>query len=116
MSSLGSVVRAAPVRTAVGTFGGSLKDVASTQLGAAAVQRARLSPDEIGTVVMGNVVQAGANPEEAHMNDGNSGRGLARPVCLLPKGGTIQAAGTNRRQRAQRLSTSLGKVPKGRLS
>src|SRR5438876_11609476 len=59
-----SVVLAAPVRTAIGTFGGSLRDVASTALGAAAiravVQRAGLAPNEVGTVVMGNVVQAGA--------------------------------------------------------
>ena len=58
-----SVVLASPVRTAIGTFGGSLKDVAVTDLGAAAIaatiERARLKPDEIGTVVMGNVVQAG---------------------------------------------------------
>src|SRR4051812_2249768 len=55
MNSARSVVLAAPVRTAIGTFGGSLKDVPSTDLGAAAirasVQRAGLEPDEIGTVV-----------------------------------------------------------------
>jgi len=58
-----SVVLAAPVRTAIGTFGGTLKDTAATALGAAAiaaaVARAGLQPAEIGTVVMGNVVQAG---------------------------------------------------------
>ncbi len=63
MASARSVVLVAPVRTAIGTFGGSLKDVAATDLGAAAIAaaigRARLKPEEIGTVVMGNVVQAG---------------------------------------------------------
>lgn len=62
--SLRSVVLAAPVRTAIGTFGGSLKDVAVADLGAVAIaattKRAGLTPEEIGTVVMGNVVQAGA--------------------------------------------------------
>jgi acetyl-CoA C-acetyltransferase len=59
-----SVVLAAPVRTAIGTFGGSLKEMPAPDLGAiaigAAVERAGLKPDEIGTVVMGNVIQAGA--------------------------------------------------------
>ena len=57
------VVFAEPVRTAIGTFGGSLKDVSATALGSAAiaasVARAKLRPEEIETVVMGNVVQAG---------------------------------------------------------
>jgi acetyl-CoA C-acetyltransferase len=63
MTSLHSVVIAEPVRTAIGTFGGTLKDVPAVDLGAvairAAVQRAGLQPHEIGTVVMGNAVQAG---------------------------------------------------------
>lgn len=58
-----SVVLVSPVRTAIGTFGGTLKDVPATDLGATAIEatlaRAGLKPDEIGTVVMGNVVQAG---------------------------------------------------------
>src|SRR5262245_19448181 len=77
-----SVVFAAPARTAIGTFGGSLKDVASTELGAAAicaaVRRAGLTPDEIGTVVMGNVVQAGAK-----MNPGRQAAiGAGLPVSI----------------------------------
>src|SRR5882672_7909824 len=82
MTSLRSVVLAAPVRTAIGTFAGSLKDVASTELGAvairAAVERAGLAPDEIGTVVMGNVVQAGAK-----MNPGRQAAiGAGLPVSV----------------------------------
>src|SRR5919197_4203292 len=64
MTSRRSVVLSAPVRTAIGTFGGSLKEVPAPDLGAAAiraaVQRAGLKPEEIGTAVMGHVVQAGA--------------------------------------------------------
>jgi acetyl-CoA C-acetyltransferase len=63
MTSKHSVVIAEPARTAIGTFGGSLKDVPAAELGAtainAALQRSGLRPDEIGTVVMGNTVQAG---------------------------------------------------------
>ncbi|WP_079573693.1 thiolase family protein [Bradyrhizobium erythrophlei] len=58
-----SVVIAEPVRTAIGTFGGTLKDVPAVTLGATAIsgalQRSGLRPEEIGTVVMGNTVQAG---------------------------------------------------------
>lgn len=52
-----------PVRTAIGGFGGSLKDVAAPTLGAKAIaetlRRSGIDPAEVGTVVMGNVVQAG---------------------------------------------------------
>jgi acetyl-CoA C-acetyltransferase len=63
MTSKHSVVIVEPVRTAIGTFGGTLKDIPTVELGAAAInaalQRSNLRPDEIGTVVMGNTVQAG---------------------------------------------------------
>jgi acetyl-CoA C-acetyltransferase len=64
-----TVVFAEPVRTAIGTFAGSLKDVPAATLGAvaigAAVARANLRPDEVETVVMGNVVQAGTKMNPA---------------------------------------------------
>jgi acetyl-CoA C-acetyltransferase len=64
-----SVVFAEPVRTAIGTFGGSLKDVPAPALGATAIRgavtRAGIQPDEVETVVMGNVVQAGTKMNPA---------------------------------------------------
>jgi acetyl-CoA C-acetyltransferase len=58
-----TVVLSVPVRTAIGTFGGSLKETPATELGATAVRavlaRTKLDQAKIGTVVMGNVVQAG---------------------------------------------------------
>jgi len=52
-----------PVRTAIGTYNGSLKDIPAVDLGAAvirsAIERAGIRADDIGTVVMGNVIQAG---------------------------------------------------------
>jgi acetyl-CoA C-acetyltransferase len=57
------IVICSPVRTAIGTYGGTLKDVPATDLGAvvvrATLERAKLPPDEVRTVVMGNVIQAG---------------------------------------------------------
>jgi acetyl-CoA C-acetyltransferase len=69
MMSSRSVVLIAPVRTAIGTFGGSLKEIPAPDLGAiaikAAITRAGLHSDEVGTAVMGNVVQAGAKMNPA---------------------------------------------------
>ena len=52
-----------PVRTAIGTYGGSLKSVPATDLGATAIretlQRAGLDPARIDGVILGNVIQAG---------------------------------------------------------
>ena len=57
------VVLAHPVRTAIGTFGGSLKETPATQLGGTAIRgvlaRAKLDHAKVQTVVMGNVIQAG---------------------------------------------------------
>jgi acetyl-CoA C-acetyltransferase len=54
------VVVVSGVRTAIGTFGGSLKDLPPTQLGAAvvteALKRAAVKGEEVGHVVFGHVV------------------------------------------------------------
>ncbi len=50
------------VRTAIGSFGGSLKDFSATQLGAiaikAAVEKAGIKPEQVNEVLMGCVLQA----------------------------------------------------------
>ncbi len=54
------VVIVSGVRTAIGTFGGGLKDVPPTQLGAIvvaeALKRARVNGEEVGHVVFGHVI------------------------------------------------------------
>lgn len=54
------VVVVSGVRTAIGDFGGSLKDFAPTDLGARcvreAIARAKIAPEEVGHVVFGNVI------------------------------------------------------------
>ena len=56
------VVICSPVRTAIGTYGGTLKDMPA-DVGAVAIratlERSELASGEIETVVMGNVIQAG---------------------------------------------------------
>lgn len=57
------VVIVSAVRTALGSFGGSLKDVPAAELGAIvikeAVKRAGIKPEMVEEVLMGNVIQAG---------------------------------------------------------
>ena len=57
------VVVCSPVRTAIGTYAGTLKDTPATDIGAVAIratlERAKLTGGDINTVVMGNVIQAG---------------------------------------------------------
>ncbi|GGF85883.1 acetyl-CoA acetyltransferase [Azorhizobium oxalatiphilum] len=61
--SASDIILGHPVRTPIGAYNGALKGVAATELGAIVVsetlRRARLAPAMIGSVVMGNVVQAG---------------------------------------------------------
>jgi acetyl-CoA C-acetyltransferase len=57
------VVICNPVRTPIGAFGGSLKDVPATELGAVAVRetlrRSGVDAAALSSVVLGNVIQAG---------------------------------------------------------
>ena len=57
------VVIVSAVRTALGTFGGSLKDVSAADLGALvikeAVNRAGIKPESVEEVIFGNVIGAG---------------------------------------------------------
>jgi acetyl-CoA acetyltransferase len=82
-----SVVVVAPVRTAIGTFGGSLKEIPAPDLGAvaikAAIARAGLDPNEVGTVVMGNVVQAGAKMNSARQAAIHAGLPVSVPAMTV---------------------------------
>ena len=63
------VVIASAVRTAVGSFGGTLKDIPATQLGGIVIKevlrRARVRPEKVDQVIMGNVLQAGQGQNPA---------------------------------------------------
>jgi acetyl-CoA C-acetyltransferase len=77
------VVVVSGVRTAIGDFGGALKDFSPTDLGARVVRevlsRAELSGDDVGHVVFGNVIQT--EPKDMY---------LARVAAL--NGGVTQHA------------------------
>jgi acetyl-CoA C-acetyltransferase len=63
------IVLCNPVRTAIGSYGGTLKDLPAPTLGATVVRevvrRSGLDPSQVETVVMGNVIQAGAKMNPA---------------------------------------------------
>ncbi len=75
------VVVLSGVRTAIGDYGGGLKDIAPTELAARvvreAVSRARVAPEDVGHVVFGNVIHT--EPKDMY---------LSRVACInggLPK-------------------------------
>jgi acetyl-CoA C-acetyltransferase len=74
------VVICHPVRTPIGAFGGSLKDVPAVNLGALAVRetlrRSGADPSTISSLVMGNVIQAGNKMNPARQ----AGIGAGLPV------------------------------------
>lgn len=63
------VVIVSALRTAVGSFGGSLKNIPAVDLGAAvikaAVEEININKEEISEVIMGNVLQAGLGQNPA---------------------------------------------------
>ncbi len=71
------VVIAGPVRTAVGSFGGKLKDVSAVKLGAIVIQetlkRAGIRPNQVDEVIMGNVLQGGQGQNPARQAAIHSG-------------------------------------------
>ena len=77
----------APVRTAIGTYGGSLKAIPATQLGAAAVraavERSRLTPELIHGVILGQVVQAGGGMNPARQATIAAGLTPATPAMTV---------------------------------
>jgi len=81
------IVLAAPVRTAIGTYGGSLKDMPAPDLGAvvigAAVESAGLKSEEIGTVIMGNVIQAGSKMNPSRQAAIHAGLPVSVPAMTV---------------------------------
>ncbi len=96
------VVLCNPVRTAIGTYNGSLKDVAAPMLGSAVIRetlkRANLSPDKVQALVMGNVIQAGVKMNPARQAGIAAGLPVEVPaltvnrVCGSGAQGVVSAA------------------------
>lgn len=83
------VVIVSAVRTAVGTFGGALKDVPAIDLGALvikeALKRANLNPEMVNEVIMGNVIQAGLGQNPARQSAVKAGLPVEIPAMTINK-------------------------------
>jgi acetyl-CoA C-acetyltransferase len=95
-----NVVLCAPVRTAIGTYGGSLKDVTAPNLGSVVIKetmnRAKIDPSAIDAVVMGQVVQAGAKMNPARQAAIKAGIPASIPAMTINRvcGSGAQAIAT----------------------
>jgi acetyl-CoA C-acetyltransferase len=96
------VVICNPVRTAIGTYGGALKDVPAPDLGAAAIReslrRSGVPADAVQAVIMGNVIQAGVKMNPARQAAIGAGLPVKVPamtvnrVCGSGAQGVVSAA------------------------
>jgi acetyl-CoA C-acetyltransferase len=81
------VVLCYPVRTAIGTFNGTLKATPATDLGAAVVRetvrRSGVDATRIGSIVMGNVIQAGSRMNPARQAALKGGIPVAVPAMTV---------------------------------
>ncbi|ANU13435.1 3-ketoacyl-CoA thiolase [Planococcus halocryophilus Or1] len=83
------IVIVSAVRTAVGSFQGSLKDVPATKLGEIVIKevlkRASIQPDQVSEVIMGNVLQAGLGQNPARQASINAGLPETVPAMTINK-------------------------------
>ena len=83
------VVIVSAIRTAVGSFNGSLKSISATELGAmvikGAIEKAGLSIDQVEEVIMGNVLQAGLGQNPARQAAIKAGIPVSTPAMTINK-------------------------------
>ena len=83
------VVIVAAVRTAIGSFGGSLKDISAVELGSLviknAIERASLRPEQVDEVIMGNVLGAGLGQNVARQMSVRAGVPVTVPAFTINK-------------------------------
>lgn len=81
------VVLCNPVRTAIGTYDGALKNVPAPDLGAAAIReslaRSGLAADKVQSLIMGNVIQAGVKMNPARQAGITAGLPLEVPALAV---------------------------------
>ena len=98
MSTTQDVVLLSGVRTAIGAFGGSLKDVSAIDLGTTAIReaiaRSGVQADDLGLAVMGNVIHGeGRDPYLSRVAAVNAGVPKAAPAMAVNRlcGSGLQA-------------------------
>ncbi|RBW70385.1 acetyl-CoA C-acetyltransferase [Bacillus taeanensis] len=87
--SQNEVVIVSAVRTPIGAFAGSLKDISATKLGAlvikSALEKAGLSAEQVDEVIMGNVLQAGLGQNPARQASIQAGIPQEVPALTINK-------------------------------
>ena len=82
-----NIVIVAATRTAVGKFGGSLSKVSAPELGAAVIrnllERTKVGADQIGEVIMGQVLAAGSGQNPARQSLIKSGVAKETPALTI---------------------------------
>jgi len=76
-------------RTAIGSYGGTIKDIPAVKLGAEvikeAVKRSGISPESIDEVILGNVLQAGLGQNPARQAAIHAGLSVDIPAMTINK-------------------------------
>jgi len=87
MSQQREIVLCEPVRTAIGAFNGALKGTPATDLGAAVIRetlrRAGVAGQDVDSVTLGNVIQAGNGMNPARQAAVNGGLPVAVPALTV---------------------------------
>ncbi|MGH3088104.1 MAG: thiolase family protein [Rubrobacteraceae bacterium] len=91
------IVISTPLRTAIGTFGGAIKDVPATDLGATVgkevVSRSGVAPDQVDQIIVGNILSAGQGMNPGRQVGMKSGLPVETPGMTLNRmcGSGLQA-------------------------
>ena len=86
-NKLKEVVIVSAIRTPIGSYRGSLKDMRSDQLGSAVInevlKKSKIVNDEIDEVIMGQVLTAGAGQNPARQAAINAGIPISKPAHII---------------------------------
>jgi len=84
-----NIVIVSAVRTAIGSYGGTLKSVSAAKLGTAvikgAIEKAGIDPGMVSEVIMGNVLQGGLGQNVARQMSINAGLPVEVPAMTINK-------------------------------
>ena len=86
-NKLKEVVIVSAIRTPIGSYRGSLKDMRSDQLGSVVInevlKKSKIVNDEIDEVIMGQVLTAGAGQNPARQAAINAGIPISKPAHII---------------------------------
>lgn len=82
-----SVLLCKPLRTAIGTFGGSLKDISAVEMGTLVIREilsnTGLDPNDVDDCIFGNILSAGLGQNPSRQISIKSGLGVETPAITI---------------------------------